>query len=134
MLASKGAAGHAGICILPTPPAARVPVVDNAPHLTHAHQTSETHRIIRAAHAFGVLRLPLVPRRFLPGRVERQYENIRDRVLGEVAPEVSRRDAIAKLRSARDLLVDGDLQVREGSRLLADRNLTAPHPGFTQQA
>ena len=100
--------------------------VDEAPHLTRAHQISETPRIMRAAHAFGVLRLPLVPRRYLPGRVERQYENIRDRVLGEVAPEVSRRDAMAKLRSARDLLVDGDLQEREGSRLLASKNLTAP--------
>ena len=94
--------------------------------LIRAHNTTEIQRVNRALHAFGTLRLPLIPKHYPPGRVAKLHEEIMAHINLEKAPTREKIAAIIKLNNARDLLINQASQQKEGSRLMADKELTHP--------
>ena len=125
-LANKGAAGLHGWSDATETPKNNIPAILPRNQRARAYNVLETTRVNRALHVFGVLRIPLIPKVFAPGRIAKQHEEIMELINREHAPVKDKVKAIIKVNHARDILIDPITQSKEGSRLLADKALTHP--------
>lgn len=126
-LANMGGAGLEGNNKSEEPPSKDIiPKIREIPYQTRAYEKTEAHRVLDAIHAFGTLELPLIKRLHPPGLVERRYEESLERIQREINPIEIKTMAIDKLTFAKNLLIYPLSQISEGSRLLADVNLTTP--------
>ena len=125
-LANKGAAGLSGWSDSTEAPKDNIPAIIPRRQRPRAHTVSEISRVNRALHVFGVLRIPLIPKVFAPGRIAKQHEEIMNRINQEHATVEDKVKAIIRVNHARDVLLDPTSQRKEGTRLLANESLTRP--------
>ena len=128
-LAARGARGLSGLSKkLDLPKDLRPKIVHSPMHISATH-VWEAFRINRTLHLLGTLCLPLLKHRtYLPGEIERAYENCTLRLLAQSHLHTEREGARARLRlqNARDLLQIPSLQLGYLNMLRSDQNKTAP--------
>ena len=126
-LADKGRLGNEGWSDSPVLPSTEnVPKIDMPSPCLRAHCISEAQRVNRALHAFATLCLPLIPKTYLAGRVAKNHDEILNKIGREQGDVSEKIQAIIKINTAKDLLLDPVAQQKEGLRLLGNKELTAP--------